>query len=156
MLVVAGTGEMVSCSPDKNSDLFFAALGGLGQFGVITRARIALERAPRRVLWVRLAYSDVQAFTSDQELLISKRSTGGFDYIEGQVQLNRTLTEGRRSSSFFSALELDQLAELALGTGSATIYYIEGAMYYYDDTTASSVNQVQDRSQVHNHYTHYN
>ena len=140
MLVFAGTGDMVSCSPDKNSDLFFAALGGLGQFGVITRARIALERAPKRVLWVSLAYSDVPSFTGDQELLISKRSAGGFDYIEGQVQLNRTLTEGRRrSSSFFSASELDQLANLAHGTGSAAIYYIEGAMYYHgDDDTASS------------------
>lgn len=142
MLVVAGTGEMISCSPDNNSDLFFAALGGLGQFGVITRARIALEPAPRRVLWVRLAYSDVQSFTTDQELIISKRSagggSGGFDYIEGQVQLNRTLTEGRRSSSFFSAPDLDQLAKLVHGTGSAAIYYIEGAMYYYDDDTASS------------------
>lgn len=148
--LVAGTGEMVSCSPGKNSDLFYAALGGLGQFGVITRARIALEPAPRRVLWVRLAYSDVRSFTSDQELLISKRPAGGrgsgFDYVEGQVQLNRTLTEGRRSSSFFSAPELDQLARLAVATGSAAIYYIEGAMYYDDDTTtASSVNQVQDR-----------
>ncbi|CAD6341613.1 unnamed protein product [Miscanthus lutarioriparius] len=132
---------MISCSPDKNSDLFFAALGGLGRFGVITRARIAFEPAPKRVLWVRLAYADVQSFTGDQELLISKRSagdSGGFDYIEGQVQLNRILTEGRRSSSFFSALELDQLAKLVHGTGSAAIYYIEGAMYYHEDTASSS------------------
>jgi cytokinin dehydrogenase len=139
---VAGMGEMITCSPDKNSDLFFAALGGLGQFGIITRARIVLEPAPKRVLWVRIAYTDVDTFTSDQELLISEPSSGsGFDYVEGQVQLNRTLTEGRRSSSFFSASELDQLAKLVLDTGSTAIYYIEGAMYY-DDDTASSVDQV--------------
>ncbi|CAN6201284.1 unnamed protein product [Urochloa humidicola] len=144
--VVTGKGEMITCSPDKQSDLFFGALGGLGQFGVITRARVALEPAPKRVLWIRIAYSDVESFTSDQELLISKRSSGsGFDYIEGQVQLNRTLTEGRRSSSFFSASELDQLAELALRTGSGAIYYIEGAMYYNDDTSLSSVNQKLER-----------
>nr|CAB3468247.1 unnamed protein product [Digitaria exilis] len=143
--VVTGMGEMITSSPEKHSDLFFAALGGLGQFGVITRARIALEHAPKRVLWVRIAYSDVESFTSDQELLISKRSSGsGFDYIEGQVQLNRTLTEGRRSSSFFSASELDQLAKLVLRTGSGAIYYIEGAMYYSDDN-ASSVNQKLQR-----------
>ena len=140
---VAGKGEMITCSPDKNSNLFFAALAGLGQFGIITRARIVLEPAPKRVLWVRIAYTDVDTFTSDQELLISEPSSGsGFDYVEGQVQLNRTLTEGRRSSSFFSASELDQLAKLLLDTGSAAIYYIEGAMYYNDDT-ASSVNQVK-------------
>lgn len=40
---------MVVCSPAKNSELFFAVLGGLGQFGIITKARISLERAPQRV-----------------------------------------------------------------------------------------------------------
>jgi cytokinin dehydrogenase len=139
ILFAAGTGDMITCSPTKSSDLFFAALGGLGQFGVITRARIGLERAPMRVKWVRLAYTDVHSFTADQELLISKAS--GFDYVEGQVQLNRTLTEGRRSSSFFSASELALLTELAVDTGSAAIYYIEGAMYY-DDHSSAGVDQV--------------
>jgi FAD/FMN-containing dehydrogenase len=45
----AGKGEVVTCSEAENPDLFFGALGGLGQFGIITRARIALERAPQRV-----------------------------------------------------------------------------------------------------------
>ena len=45
----AGKGEVVTCSEAQNPDLFFGALGGLGQFGIITRARIALERAPQRV-----------------------------------------------------------------------------------------------------------
>ncbi|KAF0904477.1 hypothetical protein E2562_034753 [Oryza meyeriana var. granulata] len=136
--VVTGTGEMITCSPEVNPALFFAVLGGLGQFGVITRARIRLERAPKRVKWVRLAYSDVHSFTTDQELLISKRTSGsGFDYVEGQVQLNRTLTEGHKSSSFFSASDLARLTGLTVETGSVTIYYIEGAMYYDEDTAAS-------------------
>lgn len=133
---------MITCSRSQNSDLFFATLGGLGQFGVITRARVGLEPAPKRVKWVRLAYSDVRLFTADQELLISKAA--GFDYVEGQVQLNRTLTEGRRSSSFFSASELARLAGLTLDTGSAAIYYIEGAMYY-DGYSAATVDQVHNR-----------
>ncbi|XP_040381363.1 cytokinin dehydrogenase 10-like [Oryza brachyantha] len=140
--VVTGTGEMITCSREANRDLFFAVLGGLGQFGVITRARIGLEPAPKRVKWVRLAYSDAHAFTADQELLVSKRPDGGcgFDYVEGQVLLNRTLTESRRSSSFFSASDLARLAALAVDTGSVAIYYIEGAVYY-DDVTAVSVDQ---------------
>ncbi|XP_037455629.1 cytokinin dehydrogenase 7-like [Triticum dicoccoides] len=139
--VVTGTGEMVTCSRDKRKDLFFAALGGLGQFGIITRARIALELAPKQVRWVRLAYSDVVAFTRDQELLISKQaSEAGFDYVEGQVQLNRTLTEGPKSTPFFSEADINRLAGLASVTGSGAIYFIEAAMYY-DETTAPSVNQ---------------
>lgn len=48
-MILAGTGEAVTCSEKKNPELFFGALGGLGQFGIITRARIALEPAPRKV-----------------------------------------------------------------------------------------------------------
>lgn len=76
------------CSPEENSDLFYGALGGLGQFGIITRARIALEPAPRMVRWIRVLYSDFTSFTEDQEMMISAEKT--FDYIEGFVIINRT------------------------------------------------------------------
>lgn len=45
----AGKGELLTCSEKRNAELFHAVLGGLGQFGIITRARIALEPAPTRV-----------------------------------------------------------------------------------------------------------
>lgn len=45
----AGKGEIVYCSEEENDDLFHGVLGGLGQFGIITRARISLEAAPARV-----------------------------------------------------------------------------------------------------------
>lgn len=45
----AGKGDLVSCSEEMNSELFFAVLGGLGQFGIITRARIVLHKAPTTV-----------------------------------------------------------------------------------------------------------
>ncbi|PIN02502.1 Cytokinin dehydrogenase [Handroanthus impetiginosus] len=48
--VVTGRGEVETCSEEQNTDLFHAVLGGLGQFGIITKARIALEPAPRMVL----------------------------------------------------------------------------------------------------------
>jgi len=47
--LISGKGEFVTCSSQKNLELFHAVLGGLGQFGVIARARIALEPAPKRV-----------------------------------------------------------------------------------------------------------
>lgn len=45
----AGKGEVINCSEEQNEDLFHSVLGGLGQFGIITRARISLEAAPARV-----------------------------------------------------------------------------------------------------------
>jgi FAD/FMN-containing dehydrogenase len=47
---LAGKGEVVTCSPTEIPELFFAVLGGLGQFGIITRARIPLQLAPPKVL----------------------------------------------------------------------------------------------------------
>ncbi|KZV57856.1 cytokinin oxidase/dehydrogenase-like 5 [Dorcoceras hygrometricum] len=86
--VVTGSGQELTCSEDQNTELFHAVLGGLGQFGIITQARIALEAAPKKVKWIRALYSDFSAFTKDQEHLISSENT--FDYIEGFVIINRT------------------------------------------------------------------
>lgn len=49
LYLCAGTGEVVNCSEHQNADLFHGVLGGLGQFGIITRARISLEPAPKMV-----------------------------------------------------------------------------------------------------------
>ena len=49
MEVVTGNGEVVICSENQSSDVFYSVLGGLGQFGVITRARVLLQPAPEMV-----------------------------------------------------------------------------------------------------------
>lgn len=87
--VVTGRGELRTCSPTLNEDLFFAMLGGLGQFGIVTKARILLTRAPEKVRWIRMLYGDVGEFTRDQEHLISLQGEGStFDYLEGFVVCN--------------------------------------------------------------------
>ncbi|XP_042456345.1 cytokinin dehydrogenase 4-like [Zingiber officinale] len=96
--IVTGKGEVMNCSEEQNADLFHAALGGLGQFGIITRAQIALEPAPEMVRWIRVLYSDFASFTEDQEMLISAKET--FDYIEGFVIINRTGLLNNWRSSF--------------------------------------------------------
>lgn len=48
-LLISGKGEVVNCSESQNTDLFHGVLGGLGQFGIITRARISLQPAPHMV-----------------------------------------------------------------------------------------------------------
>ncbi|XP_038979967.1 cytokinin dehydrogenase 7-like [Phoenix dactylifera] len=80
--VVTGKGDIVTCSEMENSDLFYGVLGGLGQFGIITRARIVLEPAPRRVKWARVPYDDFNQFTADEEQLIK---LGDVNYLEGFI-----------------------------------------------------------------------
>ncbi|XBI26025.1 hypothetical protein VPH35_050830 [Triticum aestivum] len=128
--VITGSGEMVTCSKEKEADLFDAVLGGLGQFGVITRARIPLVPAPTRARWVRLLYTGAAALTGDQERLIDVERGGAvsglMDYVEGTVLADKGLIGSWRSpspssssSSFFSepdvAARVAKLAEEAGG-----------------------------------------
>lgn len=70
--VVTGTGELVRCSAEHRRDLFEAALGGLGQFGIITRATVRLVKAPAKVRGHELAYTDHAAFFQDVRTLIRR------------------------------------------------------------------------------------
>ncbi|KAF5952467.1 hypothetical protein HYC85_010411 [Camellia sinensis] len=66
--VVTGKGEVVNCSEKQNADLFYGVLGGLGQFGIITRARISLEPAPKMEienLLSQLSYISSTLFVSE-------------------------------------------------------------------------------------------
>ncbi|KAJ4974786.1 hypothetical protein NE237_007960 [Protea cynaroides] len=121
--VVTGTGEIVTCSPTESSELFYGVLGGLGQFGIITNARILLQDAPRKVKWVRAIYDDFDTFSKDQELLITMANI--VDYVEGFVVLNEDALHS--SSNAFPA----NLASIPkLQSGPSKIYYcIEFAVY---------------------------
>ncbi|KAK3438533.1 hypothetical protein EUGRSUZ_C03157 [Eucalyptus grandis] len=86
--VVTGQGETLTCSRSDNSELFFAVLGGLGQFGIITKAKILLQPAPDMVRWIRVVYADFGEFTRDAESLVTRPDGDTFDYIEGFAFVN--------------------------------------------------------------------
>ncbi|BAT78023.1 hypothetical protein VIGAN_02065100 [Vigna angularis var. angularis] len=85
--VVTGKGETLCCSLTQNSELFFGALGGLGQLGIITRARVVLQQAPDMVRWIRVVYSEFEEYAGDAELLVEEVEEC-FDYVEGFVLVN--------------------------------------------------------------------
>ncbi|XP_027904278.1 cytokinin dehydrogenase 5 isoform X2 [Vigna unguiculata] len=138
--VVTGKGELVTCSEDRNSELFHAVLGGLGQFGIITRARIALEPAPTRVRWIRVLYSNFGRFCEDQEYLISLHGKAGrerFDYVEGFVIVDEGLINNWRSS-FFSPSNAVNIT--SLNADGAVLYCLE-ITKNYDQQNADSVDE---------------
>ncbi len=63
--VVTGTGEIVICSREQNRDLFDVVRCGLGQFGVITRAKVRLRKAKSIVRKYFLLYDDLNAVMAD-------------------------------------------------------------------------------------------
>ncbi|XP_057420345.1 cytokinin dehydrogenase 2-like [Lotus japonicus] len=135
--VVTGKGDLVTCSANKNSDLFYAVLGGLGQFGIITRARIPLGPAPTRVKWVHMLYNDFSTFSKDQEHLITFKGRNGnnqADFVEGVLMLNQP----SQDLSFYP--ESDQPRIISLVTQYDIIYVME-LVKYYDDNTQDQVDQ---------------
>ncbi|XP_073047221.1 cytokinin dehydrogenase 3-like [Primulina eburnea] len=136
--VITGTGDFMTCSKDMNSELFFAVLGGLGQFGIIVRARILLHKAPSRAKWVRLIYNDFSKFTKDQEYLISSGNINGPDYVEGSLITDNSPPNNWRSS-FYSSLNQSKISSL-LKSNQGLLYSIE-VVKYYDDLTANTIDE---------------
>jgi cytokinin dehydrogenase len=134
----------MTCSKERNADLFDAVLGGLGQFGVITRARIVVEPAPARARWVRLVYTDFAAFAADQERLIAgpRQPDGTFgpmSYVEGSVFVNQSLATDLTNTGFFSDADVARIVALAAERNATTVYSIEATINY---DNATSVDQV--------------
>lgn len=77
--VVTGRGELVTCSPTAEPELFDAVRGGLGLCGVITRATLRLRPAKRAVRTFYLLYDDLAALMADEKLLIDRETV---DYLE--------------------------------------------------------------------------
>jgi len=79
MDVVTGDGKVVTCSPEKNDDLFWAAIAGLGAFGIITRARLKLRRMKPMTRTYYLLYDDLRVFLDDARLAMD---SGRWDHLE--------------------------------------------------------------------------
>ncbi|MEE8349754.1 MAG: FAD-binding protein [Acidobacteriota bacterium] len=80
--VVTGEGNLVTCSPNQQGELFEMVLAGMGQCAIIVRARLGLVPATDRVVLWDLLYDDLENYLSDQERLVQD---GRFDHLSGRV-----------------------------------------------------------------------
>jgi cytokinin dehydrogenase len=90
--VVTGEGDVKRCSIDQHRELFEAALAGLGQCGIITRATVDLVPALPFVRVFQITYTDNAAFFKDLRILLNRgeldeaynlavpNGSGGFNY----------------------------------------------------------------------------
>jgi cytokinin dehydrogenase len=85
--VVLPSGELQTCSPEQNQELFEAVLCGLGQYGLILRATLALISAPKRVRRYKLHYNQLSDMMEDQARLVERAR---FDYVEGQIYASQS------------------------------------------------------------------
>ncbi|KAK9081512.1 hypothetical protein Syun_030836 [Stephania yunnanensis] len=141
MEVVTGNGEVVVCSERQNNELFFAVLGGLGQFGVITRATIALQPAPAMVRWIRVVYTEFSEFASDAEFIVTQPESDSFDYVEGFVFVNSDdPVNGWPSVPIGSGRGFDP-AQLPR-TAGPVLYCLELVLHYNKGDDSASVDKV--------------
>jgi len=77
--VVTGTGERLVCDRKKSSDLFWGSLAGLGQAGIITRARLDLRATKPMTRTYYLLYRDMRSFLHDAKLAME---SGVWDHLE--------------------------------------------------------------------------
>lgn len=77
--VVTGTGEILNCSPEENPELFLHVLSGMGQFAVITKAKLKLRSCKSHVRVFFLLYDDLKKLMRDSRSLIEE---GRMDFIE--------------------------------------------------------------------------
>lgn len=80
--VVTGDGRLITCSDTHESELFNLVLGGVGQCGIIVRARLPLMKAPKEVLIQELRYDDLDAYIGDQLRLAWD---GRYDHLRGDA-----------------------------------------------------------------------
>jgi FAD/FMN-containing dehydrogenase len=103
--VVTGTGNLVNCSPERNAELFRMTLAGLGQCGIIVRARLRLVQAPKYIAMRTLTYHDMDVFLSDQARLATVARLG---LLDGEVTRE---TDGRWRFTIMAGTFLAQLDE---------------------------------------------
>lgn len=77
--VVTGEGELVTCGPEREPDLFWSVIAGLGQVGVITRARLRLRRVKPMTRTYYLLYDDARRFMEDARAAMN---SGRWDHLE--------------------------------------------------------------------------
>lgn len=78
MQVATGSGQLVRCSETENKELFDCSRCGLGQFSVITQARIRLRKARPNVRTFCLIYDEPEPLLEDIETMLAR---GQFMYL---------------------------------------------------------------------------
>jgi FAD/FMN-containing dehydrogenase len=80
--VVTGDGRLMTCSPDRDSELFNMVLAGLGQCGIIVGARIPLIPAANHVMLQTATYANPERYIADQ---LQMAKEGRFDGQRGTM-----------------------------------------------------------------------
>lgn len=116
--VVTGDGRVLTCSADRDSDLFDAVRAGFGRCGIITKATLDLVPAPERVRKFTVGFGDVRSLTAALRRLVADGRANGV--VEGRadhVSAQAYPAEGGGWRYEIEAVVYDTGAELEVPAG---------------------------------------
>lgn len=102
--LMTASGEMITVTPEKNSDLFWATCGGQGLTGLIISATIKMLKTESSVLRQRITVCE-----SLDKLIAATLEQNNSQYCASWIDLSATRTYGRGivfSGRFASAAEV--------------------------------------------------
>ena len=133
--VVTGAGTLVTCSAERESELFEMTLAGMGQCGLIVRARLGLVPAPDQIATRVLTYQSVESFLHHQIRLATDLR---IEHVSGQILPHAggtwrpvttvtTLARGNAAPDPIELLELDASVSAGELVRSSYRDYVLGA-----------------------------
>ena len=133
--VVTGAGQLVTCSAEREPELFEMTLAGMGQCGLILRARLGLVPAPDQVATRTLTYQSVESFLHHQIRLATDLR---IEHVTGQIVPHSggtwrpvttvtTLARGKAAPDPIELLELDRSVAAGEVVRSSYRDYVLGA-----------------------------
>jgi cytokinin dehydrogenase len=81
--VVTGDGMLRTCSPTENPVLFAAVVGGVGQYGLIVRAKVKLVSVAAHARNYVITYFDFPTFFGDMNALVAGNQVDGIYALFG-------------------------------------------------------------------------
>jgi cytokinin dehydrogenase len=125
--VITGTGQLLVCSELINPELFSAIKAGFGHFGIITKIKMRLDPAPRKVTVFKLLFTDFKVFIDVQSRLTQHQQ---IDAIQSHVLSNDRATIERQFNRYMSFERLQPV----IGT-TPWLCALEVSCYQLDETT---------------------
>jgi cytokinin dehydrogenase len=106
--VVTGDGRLITCSQNKDSELFLMTLAGMGHCAIIVRARLALIPAPTGAIVYVLSYKNRATFIENQATLGIAAANGTIDHQHGiAVRRDGMWTYNTQVGKFYTGPEPD-------------------------------------------------